>query len=67
MCLCLNGNFHIDKCRICNEVEGKDRFLFPKWDFLCKQIGDKKFDKNIGIDVKKGDWYYLKVCKHAKN
>ncbi len=48
-------------------MEGKDKFLFPKWDFLCKQVGYKKFDKNIGINVKKGDWCYLKVYKHAKN
>ncbi len=41
--------------------------LFIKWDFLAKHVGHRKSTKDIGIDVKKGDWYYFKVCKHAKN
>ncbi len=23
--------------------------------------------KNMGSNVKKGDWFYFKVCKHVKN
>jgi hypothetical protein len=42
-------------------VEGKDKVLFAKWDFLAKHAGHKKAAKDIGIDVKKGDWYYSKA------
>jgi hypothetical protein len=48
-------------------VEGKDKVLFAKWDFLVKHAGHRMATKDIGIDVKKGDYYYSKVCKHAKN
>ncbi len=41
--------------------------MLLKWDFLCKHAHRKKIKKNIGIDVKKGDWYYSKVSRHAKN
>jgi hypothetical protein len=40
-------------------VEGKDHLLLPKWDSLYKHACYKKLEKNIGIDVKKGDWYYF--------
>jgi hypothetical protein len=29
-------SLHIIKCRICVEIEGKEKLLVPKWDFLCK-------------------------------
>ncbi len=32
----INGNLHTIKCRICNEVEGRDKILATKWDFLYK-------------------------------
>jgi hypothetical protein len=48
-------------------VDGKDKLLLSKWDFICKYAGNKKAKKNIGMDVKKWDWYYSKVFKHAKN
>jgi hypothetical protein len=48
-------------------VEKKYNLMLLKWDFLCKHAHRKKIKKNIGIDVKKGDWYYSKVSRHAKN
>jgi hypothetical protein len=48
-------------------VEGKDKVLFVKWDSLAKHVGRRKAAKDIGTNVKKRDWYYFKVCKHAKN
>jgi hypothetical protein len=66
-CVGSNGNLHTVKCKICNEVEGTNKLLFPKWDYLYKHVGCKKVEKNIRIDVKKRDWYYSKVSKHAKN
>ncbi len=41
--------------------------LHAKWDFFAKHVGRKKTAKDIKNDVKKGDWYYYKVCMHAKN
>ncbi len=34
---------------------------------MAKHANHRKAAKGIGIDVKKGDWYYSKVCKHAYN
>jgi hypothetical protein len=48
-------------------VKRKDNLVLPKWDFLNKHAHCKNIKKNIGIDVKKGDWYYSKVSGHAKN
>ncbi len=66
MCVGSNGNLHTIKCRICSEVERKYN-LFPKWGSFYKHASDKKVENNIGTNVLKGDWYYLKVYKHAKN
>ncbi len=35
--------------------------------FFCKHVRRKKVEKNIGTNVRKRDWYYSKVSKHAKN
>jgi hypothetical protein len=43
-------------------LEGKYKLLALKWAFLYKHACCKKVDKNIEIDMKKGDWYYSKVC-----
>jgi hypothetical protein len=48
-------------------VEGENKMLYAKWDSLAKYIGRKKATNDIMIDVKKKDWYYYKVRKHAKN
>jgi hypothetical protein len=50
-----NGSLHIVKCRIYNEVEGKDKLFSTKWDSLCKHANQKKVERNIGTNVKKGD------------
>jgi hypothetical protein len=42
LCLGLNGNLHIIKCRICNEVEGKDKILLLSGIlFISMQVGRK--------------------------
>ncbi len=63
----LNGNLHIVKCRICNEVEGNDRILVAKWNFLYKHASQQKTKKIIKTNVKKGELYYSQICKHAIN
>jgi hypothetical protein len=53
----------LPKCKIYSEVEGKDKSLLLKWDFLYNHV----VHKNTKTNVKKGVWYYSKVCRHAKN
>jgi hypothetical protein len=60
LCLGSNGNLHTIKCRICSEVEGKDKIFATKLDSLCKHVGQNKAERNIGNNVKKGDWYHFK-------
>jgi hypothetical protein len=48
-------------------VERKDKILVVKWDTLCKHASWHKVKNNIGINVKKGEWYYSKDYKHTKN
>jgi hypothetical protein len=64
--LASNGSLHTIKCRICNEVEGKDKLLV-KWDSFCKNASRRKAKRNIGTNVKKGDLYHSKDCMHANN
>ncbi len=62
-----NGTLHIIKCRVCIEVEGKNKIFTAKWDSFCKDVGFHKVMRNMGSGVKKRDWFYSKVCKHSKN
>jgi hypothetical protein len=48
-----NGSLHIIKCRTCNKLKRKDELLVSRWDFLCKHVGHKKDNKNMGSNVKK--------------
>jgi hypothetical protein len=63
----MNCSSDIVKCRVCTEVEGKNKILVVKWDSFCKHEGCQKAMRNMGSDVKKRDWFYSKVCKHVKN
>jgi hypothetical protein len=35
------------KCKMCNEVEGKDKVFAAKWDSLCKHVAKRKAKKNF--------------------
>ncbi len=48
-------------------MEGENKMLYVKWDFLAKHVGRIKTTKDIMTNVKKRDWYYYKICKHVKN
>ncbi len=65
-CLGSNRSLHSIKCKIYSKVERKDKILATKWDYFCKHVGWQKVLNNIGINVKKGEWYYSKYCKHTK-
>jgi hypothetical protein len=66
-CLGSNGNLQTIKCRIYSEVERKDKIFATKLDSFCKHVGQSKVERNIGTNVKNGDWYHFKDNKHAKN
>ncbi len=53
---------HIVKCRIYSEVEGKDKIFATKWDSLCKHASQKKVERNIGTNVKRGIDIILKIA-----
>jgi len=55
------------QCRICSKVERKDKMFAIKLDSLYKHVGRSKAKRNIGTNVKKGDWYHFKENMHAKN
>jgi len=48
-------------------VQWKDKIFATKLDSLCKHVGWTKTKRNIGTNVKKGDWYHFKDSRHAKN
>jgi hypothetical protein len=55
LCLGSHGNLHTIKCKICSEVDGKDKLLHAKWDSFCNHVGRKKAKNNIRTYVKKKD------------
>jgi hypothetical protein len=56
-----NGCVHRMKCKICLEVEHKNKLLALKWDSLQKHVSKTK------VRSKKIEWYISKNCKHSKN
>ena len=49
------------RCKICTEVEGREKLLVPKLDSLWKHAGRRKALVDFG-KVKKGDHYFLSNC-----
>jgi hypothetical protein len=63
-----NGLCDLVKCRICSEMEGHDKILAPKWDTLKKHDGNHKAEFFLPmLNVKKGQWYVAKNCRHLLN
>jgi hypothetical protein len=62
----VDGYVHLVKCKVCLEVEHKDKLLAPKWDSLDKHVALKKVERNMK-GVKKGEWYTSNNYKHNKN
>jgi hypothetical protein len=44
------------RCKVCSEVEGREKLLAPKIDLLWKHVGRRRALTSIGT-VKKGDHY----------
>jgi hypothetical protein len=54
------------KCKVCSEVEGREKLLAPKIDSLWKHAGRRRALTSIGT-VKKGDHYFLTTNQHVRN
>jgi hypothetical protein len=61
-----NGLVHSVKCKICLEVEHKDKILATKWNPLQKHTNQRKTNKPMK-GMKKGEWYINNDCEHRKN
>lgn len=61
-----NGCGKYVKCKICFQVDHKNKLLAPKWDFFQKHASHRKVDFFLK-GVKKGEWYIIKDYKHARN
>ena len=53
-------------CKICTDVEGREKLLVPKLDSLYKHAGRRRALVDIG-KVRRGEYYYLRTNKHVKN
>jgi hypothetical protein len=54
------------RCRICSEVEGREKILAPKIDGLWKHDGHRRALITFR-SVKKGEHYFLATNQHVKN
>lgn len=54
------------RCKICSDVEGREKLLVPKLDSLYKHAGRRKALVDIG-KVRRGEYYYLGSNQHVKN
>jgi hypothetical protein len=60
-----DGRLHMVKCRPCSAVEGVPKLLAPKFDTLLKHEGRRRVVRNQPLkNVKKGDVFVAKDCKH---
>jgi hypothetical protein len=54
------------KCKICLEVEHKDKILTAKWDPPQKHANERKTNKPMKR-MKKREWYTNNEYEHNKN
>jgi hypothetical protein len=54
------------RCKVCYEVEGREKLLVPKIDSLWKHAGRRRALTSIGT-MKKEDHYFLTTNQHVRN
>ena len=62
----VDGSVRQVRCKICSDVEGREKLLVPKLDSLWKHCGRRKAITSFG-KVKAGQHYFLTNNAHAKN
>jgi hypothetical protein len=53
------------RCIVCSKVEGRDKLLILKLDYLLKYLGRRKTTFAMPM-MKIGKFYENKMCAHAK-
>jgi hypothetical protein len=61
-----NGRVTQVRCKVCSEVEGREKLLAPKIDSLWKHAGWRRALTSIST-VKQGDHYFLTTNQHVRN
>jgi hypothetical protein len=54
------------RCKICTDVEGREKLLVPKIDSLMKHAGRRRAAVDMG-KVKRGEYFYLGNNQYVKN
>jgi hypothetical protein len=63
-----DGWLHMVKCRPCSAVEGVPKLLASKFDTLLKHEGRRRAVRDQPLkNIKKGDVFVAKDCKHQRN
>jgi len=61
-----DGKMHKVKCWVCSKVEGRDKLLVPKLDYLIKHSGMWKCTI-VKLRVTIGQYYICRINSHVKN
>jgi hypothetical protein len=62
----INGRITQVRCKICTDVEGREKLLVPKIDSLMKHARRRRATADMG-KIKRGEYFYLGNNQHVKN
>ena len=62
----VDGSITQVRCKVCSDVEGREKLLVPKIDSLYKHAGRRRALADMG-KVRRGEYYYLGTNQHVKN
>jgi hypothetical protein len=62
----VDGRITQVRCKVCSDVERREKLLVPKIDSLWKQVRRRKALVDMA-KVKRGEYYYLGSNQHVKN
>jgi len=62
----LDGKVRQVRCKVCSDIEGRNKLLVPKLDSLWKHCGRRKATTSFG-KVKAREYYFLSNNIHVKN
>ena len=61
-----DGQVRQVRCKVCSDVEGREKLLKPKIDGLWKHAGRRRATTSFG-KIKAGEYYFLSKNAHIKN
>jgi hypothetical protein len=62
----VDGRIMQVRCKVCSDVERREKLLVPKIDSLWKHVGRRRALVDMA-KVKRGEYYYLGSNQHVKN